>query len=1050
MRKLLTLALAVLMLVSMATTASAAFTDVSADNEALSEAVELLSTLGVAKGTTETTFGPDELVTRQQMAAFTYRLMKAGKSSEGGVNATPFKDLEDSTFFNMISWASQTGVIKGTSATTFNPKGNITLQDAYTMLVRALGYEKDQTLQYPFGYIEQAEAIGLDEDLPSSVDYTTNLTRGNIAILLANAFYADMNEKTVEYVWEEYKTSGGDVVASKVAKEVQETVASKIFGVKEEKLVITGTAHYGLGSTATWSTKDGIDKVYASRWSADGETQIEAAREYEFEDIKLDGKSDDYFLAEVTLFVKKDADGNVADDVIIAAQSNLVKKTVTPDKVVFDRSAEEDEEYFVDKDEKEDKVLTGLVTFDGMGVYLDKNNAPYSYRTAANNQKLGTADPTKVANVQEVKFLTLTGGTYAKDGHSKYNYTATNSAYTGTFDTDTDKDGAYDDLTELVKKDDTTGLQYALYNGLYEAEVYDTDGDNYAEYVFIKPFDFVQLENKKASSTATGFTYTATSNEIKTIDIRENVKADIKGVEYKSEDYVLAYVNTAANLIEVKEVITPVEAKVTGAKTTAGEYETITLSNGTNLEFITAAKRVKYLHKDNTYANLQKALGKTQKLYVKDDILLYNTSIINNTFDLDGNYAIIRPYETNKDGSVKNMIFTATGYVDGKLVNNYFVTAIINGAEKQVKLGDYAYSKYYFDDNAQLKLGSEIDDVKITEKTAAEQIMTAMNGKLVSFTTNSDGAHTFSELDLPTTAGSIYTATDKEEAVVVYDASATMEHYSGNWYKITADKDANAPASFYVKDYTKITTMHMDGVDKVYTTYTAETLPKFDTTTVSNMVAVFINNKASSTVENLAYLYIELGKDGFTSGATKDYVYLVSTEDAIDEDGDKITTATTLDIKTGNKTAGVEFANDGVKAEVGKLYTLNEAGEIDNQVTPESKYVEGKLFSDKFASYEEGILDIANDSNVYRVTDETTVLRFKSVTDFELIAAEDYEDILVLGVDNAYIDLAVDVNDNPTETFVVYIVAEDDPTDDKNADILVAKTIVVIDGAVAK
>ena len=54
--KLLTLALAALMIMG-AMPVSAAFTDVSVENEALYEAVELLSTLGVAKGTTDTTFG---------------------------------------------------------------------------------------------------------------------------------------------------------------------------------------------------------------------------------------------------------------------------------------------------------------------------------------------------------------------------------------------------------------------------------------------------------------------------------------------------------------------------------------------------------------------------------------------------------------------------------------------------------------------------------------------------------------------------------------------------------------------------------------------------------------------------------------------------------------------------------------------------------------------------------------------------------------------------------------------------------------------------------
>jgi hypothetical protein len=77
-KKFLTLVLAVMMVVSsVAFSTSAAttkFEDVDAKNETLVKAVDLLSYMGVAKGTSETTFGADELVTRQQFALFIYRL----------------------------------------------------------------------------------------------------------------------------------------------------------------------------------------------------------------------------------------------------------------------------------------------------------------------------------------------------------------------------------------------------------------------------------------------------------------------------------------------------------------------------------------------------------------------------------------------------------------------------------------------------------------------------------------------------------------------------------------------------------------------------------------------------------------------------------------------------------------------------------------------------------------------------------------------------------------------------------------------------------------
>lgn len=89
-KRFLTLALAVVMVASMfAFGASAAqFTDVDENNEYLTKSVNLLNHIGVAKGTSDTTFGTEELVTREQMAAFIYRLMKRGNSVEGGANAS--------------------------------------------------------------------------------------------------------------------------------------------------------------------------------------------------------------------------------------------------------------------------------------------------------------------------------------------------------------------------------------------------------------------------------------------------------------------------------------------------------------------------------------------------------------------------------------------------------------------------------------------------------------------------------------------------------------------------------------------------------------------------------------------------------------------------------------------------------------------------------------------------------------------------------------------------------------------------------------------------
>lgn len=197
-------------LVVLATSVSAAkFSDVnysSAEGKAVSALVEL----DITKGTSDTTFGAKELVTRQQMALFIYRLMNDNHTSESK-NTTAFIDVTDPTYFAAISWANEEGVINGTSDTTFNPKGSITLQDAYTMLIRALGY---QSLEYPAGYINLATdaAFELNKGIGTSIANTQALTRGNVAILLYNA-YNSKNGVVTNYTQEDILNSKGKLVA---------------------------------------------------------------------------------------------------------------------------------------------------------------------------------------------------------------------------------------------------------------------------------------------------------------------------------------------------------------------------------------------------------------------------------------------------------------------------------------------------------------------------------------------------------------------------------------------------------------------------------------------------------------------------------------------------------------------------------------------------------------------------------------------------------------------------------------------------------------------
>ena len=159
----------------------------------LEKAVKRLKEFGIAKGINDKEFGENLPVSREQMAAFIYRFMNKGESLEDAENDTAFTDLEDPIFFGMISWANKEGIIKGISETAFEPKGGITLRDCYAMVLRALGYEENEELTYPDGYIELAKKLRLSENV-AETENTAELSRGDVAKILYNALFADMKD----------------------------------------------------------------------------------------------------------------------------------------------------------------------------------------------------------------------------------------------------------------------------------------------------------------------------------------------------------------------------------------------------------------------------------------------------------------------------------------------------------------------------------------------------------------------------------------------------------------------------------------------------------------------------------------------------------------------------------------------------------------------------------------------------------------------------------------------------------------------------------------
>ena len=93
---------------------------------------------GIVRGTSDTTFSPDDSCTRVQFSLILYRL--AGTPDVSGLT-NPFRDLGglSSGQKRAITWAYNRGIINGTSSTTFNPNGSVTRAQLVLMLYKMAG-----------------------------------------------------------------------------------------------------------------------------------------------------------------------------------------------------------------------------------------------------------------------------------------------------------------------------------------------------------------------------------------------------------------------------------------------------------------------------------------------------------------------------------------------------------------------------------------------------------------------------------------------------------------------------------------------------------------------------------------------------------------------------------------------------------------------------------------------------------------------------------------------------------------------------------------------
>lgn len=276
------------------------FEDVPAGSD-YSEAVTMLSDLGVIQGKDDGKYHPEDTITRAEACAMIARLMTGDPKVSQYVGAQSFSDVQKGSWKDSaIGYCYINGIVIGVGGNKFEPDRAITDAEFVTMVVRAMGYETaDMKQNYPFSYMSNAQAVGLLDG--ANMVASTDALRGEDAQVIYNALFADYarGSKLVNTTHgtsvESYPTLAESVWGLQRAavgtwdKDNKDDEKATLTNCKAHTWVVVGADKKNEGNILAYPIEDDETDVYASEknkyvpYSFKYEGDIEAIKGYQVE-----------------------------------------------------------------------------------------------------------------------------------------------------------------------------------------------------------------------------------------------------------------------------------------------------------------------------------------------------------------------------------------------------------------------------------------------------------------------------------------------------------------------------------------------------------------------------------------------------------------------------------------------------------------------------------------------------------------------------------------------------------------------------------------------
>jgi hypothetical protein len=356
-KKLLSVVVAVLMLVTILPTTALAATYNDTQGHWAESAIERWSEYSVLNGKDGNNFDPNASLTRAEAAQFFANLLQL--ETKGDISA--FKDVPAGKwYYDAIAQCYAAGIINGTSATTMDPEGTITREMFFVMFARALGIQESSTesstvktaarsaenysdfsnvSSWAQGYVKSLVDNGyVSGTTASTLSPTEPINRASTAALADKAIdtYVAEDNATVELTKSEDKTEENG----------EEESTAKIILIVGKNATVTGdaseTPHIvsaASNSETTFKNVTNADSIVVA--GSNSKADIEST---ETNNITVKGSSSDVTVKDTTTKnvsvdnkaeqAKVTLENTTADKVEVASKSTTVEATKSAIKEV--------------------------------------------------------------------------------------------------------------------------------------------------------------------------------------------------------------------------------------------------------------------------------------------------------------------------------------------------------------------------------------------------------------------------------------------------------------------------------------------------------------------------------------------------------------------------------------------------------------------------------------------------------------------------------------------------------------------------------------------